>query len=202
MKTRERIIVTMTSWHKRINNVPVVLETLLKQTLPADKIILNFCIQDFPNMEEDLPESLRRTIEDHQQIEVYWYIENYKAWKKHLHVLEIAEDNDLIISTDDDHLYPADFIEKMYVSYCYYGKTHPVTLNRILLLHNSWCFNGPGTLYKKSDFPKEYKKYLFEEVLNCYEDTIINTLLAKNRVYVLPELFYMPLDNDMLYNDV
>ena len=202
MKTRERIIVTMTSWHKRINNVPVVLETLLKQTLPADKIILNFCIQDFPNMEEDLPESLRRTIDDHQQIEVYWYIENYKAWKKHLHVLEIAEDNDLIISTDDDHLYPADFIEKMYVSYCYYGKTHPVTLNRILLLHNSWCFNGPGTLYKKSDFPKDYKKYLFEDVLNCYEDTIINTLLAKNRVYVLPELFYMPLDNDMLYNDV
>lgn len=192
----------MTSWHKRINNVPVVLETLLKQSLPADKIILNFCIQDFPNMEEDLPESLRRMIEDHQQIEVYWYIENYKAWKKHLHVLEIAGDNDLIVSTDDDHLYPVDFIEKLYVSYCYYGKTHPVTLNRVLLLHNSWCFNGPGTIYKKSDFPKDYKKYLSNDVLNCYEDTIINSLLAKNRVSVLPEIFHMPLDNEMLYNDV
>ena len=202
MKTRERIIVTMTSWYKRINNVSVVLETLLKQSLPADKIILNFCIQDFPNMEEDFPEDLKRTIEDNQQIEIYWYIENYKAWKKHLHVLEIAEDNDLIISTDDDRLYPTDFIEKMYVSYCYYGKTHPVTLNRSLLVHNSWCFNGPGTIYKKSDFPKDYKKYLSEDVLNCFEDTIITSLLAKNKVNLLPEIFHMPSDKDILYNDV
>ena len=106
MRKRERILVTMTSWHKRIGNVEAVVKTLLNQTLPADKIILNFCIQDFPNLEEDFPESLRSLIEEHPQIETYWYIENYKAWKKHLHVIEIAGDDDLILSTDDDHLYP------------------------------------------------------------------------------------------------
>lgn len=202
MRKRERILVTMTSWHKRIGNVEAVVKTLLNQTLPADKIILNFCIQDFPNLEEDFPESLRRLIDEYPQIETYWYIENYKAWKKHLHAIEIAGDNDLILSTDDDHLYPRDFIEKMYVSYCYYGKQHPVTLNRVLLIHNCWCFNGPGMLYKKSHLPKDYKRYLVKDVMLSFEDIILSSLLALNGYYCLPEIFYMPLDGEMLYNDI
>ena len=202
MRKRERILVTMTSWHKRIGNVETVVKTLLNQTLPADKIILNFCIQDFPNLEEDFPESLRSLIDEHQQIETYWYIENYKAWKKHLHVIEIAGDDDLIISTDDDHLYPSDFIEKMYVSYCYYGKQYPITLNRILLTHNCWCFNGPGMLYKKTHLPKDYKRYLVKDVMISFEDTILTTLLAMTGTCGLPEIFYMPPDEDMTYNDI
>ena len=202
MRKRERILVTMTSWHKRIGNVEAVVKTLLNQTLPADKIILNFCIQDFPNLEEDFPESLRSLIEEHHQIETYWYIENYKAWKKHLHVIEIAGDDDLIISTDDDHLYPSDFIEKMYVSYCYYGKQYPITLNRKLLTHNCWCFNGPGMLYKKTHLPKDYKRYLVKDVMISFEDTILTTLLAMTGTCGLPEIFHMPLDEDMLYNDI
>ena len=202
MRKRERILVTMTSWHKRIGNVEAVVKTLLNQTLPADKIILNFCIQDFPNLEEDFPESLRSLIEEHHQIETYWYIENYKAWKKHLHVIEIAGDDDLIISTDDDHLYPSDFIEKMYVSYCYYGKQYPITLNRILLTHNCWCFNGPGMLYKKTHLPKDYKRYLVKDVMISFEDTILTTLLAMTGTCGLPEIFYMPPDEDMTYNDI
>lgn len=202
MRKRERILVTMTSWHKRIGNVEAVVKTLLNQTLPADKIILNFCIQDFPNLEEDFPESLRSLIEEHHQIETYWYIENYKAWKKHLHVIEIAGDDDLILSTDDDHLYPSDFIEKMYVSYCYYGKQYPITLNRKLLTHNCWCFNGPGMLYKKTHLPKDYKRYLVKDVMLSFEDTILTTLLAMTGSCGLPEIFYMPLDEDMLYNDI
>lgn len=202
MRKRERILVTMTSWHKRIGNVETVVKTLLNQTLPADKIILNFCIQDFPNLEEDFPESLRSLIEQHHQIETYWYIENYKAWKKHLHVIEIAGDDDLILSTDDDHLYPSDFIEKMYVSYCYYGKQYPVTLNTKLLTHNCWCFNGPGMLYRKTHLPKDYKRYLVKDVMISFEDTILTTLLAMTGTCGLPEIFYMPPDEDMTYNDI
>ena len=42
MNIPERLIVTMTSWHKRIGNVKRVLETILNQTVLPDKIILNF----------------------------------------------------------------------------------------------------------------------------------------------------------------
>ena len=160
MISEERIIVSLTSWYKRIGNVKTVVESLLNQTLPASKILINLCTEDFPNMEEDLPEDLLELVRNNSNVvEIYWFVENYKAWKKHLYALEIAEDNDLILSADDDHLYPSDHIENMYVSYCYYGKKFPVTLNKVMLVHNFWSFNGPATLYRKSDWGN-YKKYL------------------------------------------
>ena len=58
MQVKEHILVSMTSWYRRINNVKRVLDTLLIQTIRPYKIILNLCTEDFPNMEEDLPEDL------------------------------------------------------------------------------------------------------------------------------------------------
>ena len=86
----EKLYITMTSWYKRIHNVKPVIETILKQTIKPYKIILNLCTEDFPNMEEDLPDDLLSLIDEHKgYIELYWFIENYKAWKKHLHTLDI-----------------------------------------------------------------------------------------------------------------
>ena len=203
MISEERIIVSLTSWYKRIGNVKTVVESLLNQTLPASKILINLCTEDFPNMEEDLPEDLLELVRNNSNVvEIYWFVENYKAWKKHLHALEIAEDNDLILSADDDHLYPSNHIENMYVSYCYYGKKFPVTLNKVMLVHNFWTFNGPGTLYRKSDWGN-YKKYLTYDILhNCEEDVFINILFMLNNITVLPEIFHVPEDEKMLFNDV
>jgi hypothetical protein len=203
MRIEENIIVSITSWHKRIGNVKTVLETIFNQTLQPNKILLNLCTEDFPRMMQDLPEDLIVFIEDHKDIvEVYWFIENYKAWKKHLHALDIATDNDLIICIDDDHLYPEYFIENLYVSYVFYGKKYPVTTNKILICHNMWCVNGPGTLYRKSDWG-DYQKYLTNDVLhNCMEDTFIGLIFAANDVMVLPEIFHLPKDEEMIYNDI
>ena len=62
MISEERIIVSLTSWYKRIGNVKTVVESLLNQTLPASKILINLCTEDFPNMEEDLPEDFAACI--------------------------------------------------------------------------------------------------------------------------------------------
>ena len=51
MISEERIIVSLTSWYKRIGNVKTVVESLLNQTLPASKILIDLCTEDFPNME-------------------------------------------------------------------------------------------------------------------------------------------------------
>ena len=185
MNVPEKILVTMTSWHKRIDNVAPVVKTLLNQTIKPNKILLNFCTEDFPNMEGDLPNDLLELVKENDCIEIYWFIENYKAWKKHLHAIEIADDNTLIICTDDDHLYPEYFIEWLYVSYCYYGKKNPVTLNTTLVCHNLWSFNGPGTLYRKSDW-KDYKKYLnqynvihidISSFWDFYKDNIVEKII-------------------------
>ena len=73
MKIPEKLIVTMTSWHKRIGNVKRVLETILAQTVLPDKIILNLCTEDFPQMEKDLPDELNIFLSEHSDIiETYW----------------------------------------------------------------------------------------------------------------------------------
>lgn len=197
----ENLIVSITSWTKRINNVVPVLETIITQTIQPNKIIINLCTDDFPGMENDLPQELLDFVNEHHEVEIYWFLENYKAWKKHLHTLDIADDNDLIVCIDDDHLYPSDWIEKLYVSYCYYGKKYPVTSNKIMLVHNFWSFNGSGTLYKKSDWGN-YKKYLTHDILfDCAEDIFINIIFAANNVVCLPILFSIPNDKDILFND-
>lgn len=202
MTSKENIIVSLTSWYKRINNTVPVLGSLLHQTLPASKIILNLCTEDFPNMEKDLPKELLELVAANPKIEIYWFLENYKAFKKHLHAVEIATDDDLILSADDDHIYPSDFIEKMYVSYCYYDKKFPVTLNKIMLSHGLWTFNGPGTLYRKKDWGPDYQKYLTYNVLrNCNDDIFLTILFAINKVIILPEIFHFIEDKKMLYND-
>lgn len=203
MVTEENIIVSMTSWRKRINNVVPVLESIMKQTVPPTKILLNLCTEDFPKMMQDLPDDLLTYLDCHKNIiEVYWFIENYKAWKKHLHALDIAGDNDLILSIDDDHIYPEYFIETLYVSYCYYGKKYPVTVNTIMLCHNLWTFNGPGTLHRRKDWG-DYKKFLTDDILHrCWEDIFITLLFAANDVLIMPVIFHLPPDQEMLYNDV
>lgn len=201
---KEKIYITLTTWKKRINNVKNVIQSILNQTLKPHKIILNLCTEDFPFMNKSLPDDLLHLIDENLDIiEIYWFIENYKAWKKHLHTLEIVNDNDLIISIDDDHFYPIDFIEKMYISYYYYDCKFPITLNKIMLCHNLWTFNGPGTLYRKSDFGIDYKKYLTYDILhNCYEDIFITLLFAKNNIAIMPEIFMIEEDKLMLYNDI
>ena len=201
MQSIEPIYVSLTSWHKRINNVKPVIESILKQTLTPYKIILNLCTEDFPNMEKDLPNDLLELISSHNNIELYWFYENYKAWKKHLHILDILPDDALALCVDDDHLYPNDFIEKMYLSYCFYDKKFPITSNKIMLVHSTWAFNGSGTLYRKSDWG-DYKKFLTHDILHkCYEDVFISVLFPLNNVTIAPLIFKIPDDKDMLFND-
>ena len=191
MNLDKRLFVSLTSWAKRIENVKFVVETMLNQTITPYKIIINLCIQDFPFCEDDLPEDLLSLIDCYSdKVEIYWYIENYKGWKKHLHVLDIVNDDDLIVCIDDDFKYPSNFLENLYRSYIYYGKKYPITNDISNLTANCWSFYGPGTLYWKSCLPKNYKKYLTSDILHCrMEDYFMLFLFAMNNTILLPNKF-------------
>ena len=49
------IVVTMTSWKKRIDYVSISILSLLKQTVKPRSIELNLSEEEFPNKENDLP---------------------------------------------------------------------------------------------------------------------------------------------------
>lgn len=185
------IVLTLTSWHKRIDNVKNILADLCKQTILPDYIILNLCIQDFPNLINDLPEDLLEYIDNAVvPIEIYWYIENYKSFKKYVHTIDIANPNWVIITADDDHIYERNFIEKMYKSYLYYDKKCVVIYNKDHIIHNMLAFYGPGTLFCKRFLPDDYKKYLTYDVLHkCNDDLFMPILCAIKGTMIAPNIY-------------
>lgn len=107
----ERYIITLTSWPKRIHNIPIVLNDILEQTILPHKICLNLSIEEFPKKEESLPESVIQYINKNKNIiEIHWLVHNTKTWKKIIPTL-YRYPNDCIICIDDDVHYPKDFIE-------------------------------------------------------------------------------------------
>ncbi len=106
----DKIIVSMTSWKKRIDNVSQVIETLLKNEVLPDLIVINLAISEFPNKESDLPDTLVKLISKNKLIEINWLQNNTLVWKKIIPTI-IKYPNACIIGIDDDFIYPTDFIK-------------------------------------------------------------------------------------------
>ena len=101
----------MTSWKKRIENVPIVLSTILNQSKKPDKIVLNLSSDEFRNKERDIPKSVIDFFEELKNVsEIHWVKKNTRMWKKQLPSLKLFP-YDCIINIDDDFLYPEDMIE-------------------------------------------------------------------------------------------
>ena len=76
-----KIIVSMTSWPKRIKNVSTVINSLLNQNIKPDLIELNLSIEEFPNKEKDLPEDINILLSK-KYIEINWEEKNTGVFKK------------------------------------------------------------------------------------------------------------------------
>ena len=81
-KRWKKIIVSLTSWPKRIFNVATVLNSLLKQEIKPDLIELNLCIVEFPNKEKNLPNDLNLLLKTNKNIEINWVLKNTGVFKK------------------------------------------------------------------------------------------------------------------------
>ena len=53
-----KVVVTMTSWTKRIGNCAQVIKTVLNNTMKPDAVYLNLSVVEFPNRESNLPKDL------------------------------------------------------------------------------------------------------------------------------------------------
>ncbi len=108
------IIVSMTSYPKRINTVYKSLASLFSQSLLPGKIILWLAEDEFPGREEDLPVELL----DYKKLglELRWCKENLKPHKKYFYAMQEFP-NALIITVDDDLIYDETMIETLFVSY-------------------------------------------------------------------------------------
>ena len=107
----KKIIVSMTTWKKRIQNLPAVLTSILQQTKPPDKIIVNLAKSEFNGESGIQPDVLAFLKEN--SIDVNWVEEDTKVYKKIIPVL-LKYKNDLVFSIDDDFIYPCGMLEELY----------------------------------------------------------------------------------------
>ncbi len=100
------LIISLTTYSKRINNVALVIESCMQQTLKANKIIL-WLDESFRN--KCLPAALQRQQKRGLIID---YCEDIGPYKKLIPTLE-RYPNAAIITVDDDALYDANMVDRM-----------------------------------------------------------------------------------------
>jgi hypothetical protein len=176
MIENERIIVSMTSYPKRITNVAKAIYFLMtKQTLKPDEIHLWLSTEEFPNKEKDLPQDLQRILEVDAAI-IHWLPKNTYVHKRHEY-FKIAHENDLVFLIDDDVRYDDNLIETVvnthkkfdsciicynrYPEHIYKGKKiiyGPSIAETVPLVNkNRWCGQSmiPAKLYPKECLSEE-----------------------------------------------
>lgn len=106
-----RLIVSLTSYGSRIHDVCYVVESLMSQTMPPNAIVLWLDESEFTP--EQVPLSLRRQEKRGLQIQ---FCPNLRSFKKLVPSLEKFPD-DVIVTVDDDMLYPVDLLERLWRGY-------------------------------------------------------------------------------------
>ena len=112
-KRSPQLIVSLTTFPARIEYVHYTINTLLNQTLKADKVILWLAEEQFPNKEKDLPKDLLRL--KNFGLTISW-CEDLKSYKKLIPTIQTYP-NDIIVTADDDVFYEPDTLEHLYNAY-------------------------------------------------------------------------------------
>ena len=118
IKRKPKLIVSLTSYPRRINVVSLVIDSLLRQSLKPDMVILWLAEDEFPEKERDLPKTLLRYVKF--GLTIRWY-HNIRSYKKIIPALSFYP-NDIIVTADDDSIYPEYWLERLYISYLHSPK--------------------------------------------------------------------------------
>lgn len=105
------VIVSLTSYGRRIYDVCITVESLFQQTLKPNKIVLWIDKEHFTK--DNLPLSLKKQQERGLTIE---FCKDIRSYTKLVPSLR-AYPGDLIITVDDDFIYPFDLVERLVASY-------------------------------------------------------------------------------------
>lgn len=152
-----KIIISLTSYPKRIAFVPQVIDSLLNQTYKADKVILWLAKSQFLTREEELPKELLAYIEKGLAIE--WCDEDIRGHKKYFYAMQQYPE-DIIITVDDDCIYDSDLVETLYASYRKYPQSVSTTRT------NQMIFSDTRVLNKYTQWKLNSKEFVNIESLS------------------------------------
>lgn len=137
-----KVIISLTTYSKRINTVHLTLNTLFNQTYPFDRIILWLAEDEFTI--NTIPQELKDLQKKGLEIS---FCKDIKSYKKLIPTLAKYRE-DIIITFDDDAYYKKDAVEKLVKSYKQYPKC----------IH---CLRGHKMKYDANNFPISYNQWEF-----------------------------------------
>lgn len=170
----ERIIVSMTSWKKRINNVSNTINSIVENSFRPDLIVLNLSLEEFPNKEKDLPDEILQFQKD-KILEIEWVKGNTKAFKKIIPTLR-KYPNDAIICIDDDFIYPKDFISTFVEAHKRYP-ANPLSGN-LATIADVQAHCGCASLVKAEYYGPYLNDFLDDEIIKMGMDDVYYTFCA------------------------
>ena len=111
---RKPVIVSITSYPARIHEAVLAIRTVYRQTMQPDQVVLWLGEEKFPNKLGDLPKELLQLVSE-KGLEIRWR-EDLGPHTKYFYAFKEFPDA-LVITIDDDILYPPDRIENLYQCY-------------------------------------------------------------------------------------
>ena len=169
----EKVIVSLTSYKPRINDVKYAIYSLLNQSFPPDKLILWLDEDSFPQREKNLPRDLLKFRQF--GLTINW-CENLRSYKKLIPALKKYPD-DIIVTADDDIFYRPDWLKILYDEHtknpncivAHYGHRMRIDTTGKIYSYKNWHFmlipaislppmlcnsfgSGGGLLLKRSFF--------------------------------------------------
>ena len=176
--TGKKIIVSLTTHGKRIHDVFLTIESLFLQSIKADKIVLWLSETEF--CRDNIPEMLKKAEKRGLTIE---FCKDIRSYTKLIPSLAKYPD-DLIITVDDDSLYPFDMIEKLVVAY----RKRPDVIH---------CHRAHKIVFSKDGRLEDYKKWGLCSSNTVPSLTIVPT--GAGGILYFPGCFHEDIANEELF---
>lgn len=172
---KEHLVVSLTSFGPRINDVHLTIESLFQQSLKADRIVLCLAGSDFS------PETLPEMIKSQQRrgLDVFFCEKDLGPYTKIFYTLKTYPDS-LLVTVDDDILYPHDMLDLLYRAHvknpavipCH--RAHKMTFDASgkLLPYKKWEKSTQDSQPSKLIFPTGVGGVLYSP--GCFSDDVFD----------------------------
>jgi hypothetical protein len=163
------IVVSITSWIKRIGYVKKVIESIMDNSIQPDRVYLNLSKTEFVNIE--LPKDLVAYFESDERLIINWVDgENTKTMKKVFPILQYLDDDDIIITADDDIIFPNDLIESRIKDFNAFDRKYSITSNKCSIgIFRNMNVASAISLYTKRML-KNWERYVNDDIIKTYND--------------------------------
>lgn len=211
-KVQNNLIVSFTSFPRRINYVWMVVETMKRQTVLPEKIILWLSVEQFPN--RTVPKSLQDEVDDLFEIR---FVEGDLRSHKKYYYASLEYPNSDVFLIDDDILYEPDLLERVWKAHIAhpnhiisnYGFIMQYDADSNLLPYKFWKENylemsdphlffgsGGGTLIRPSKLYKDLTNITLARDLTPIADDIwLNAMsnLSETPIYMIEHGLFLPI---------